>query len=128
FLSNENVDNDMDCSSIIFMMDVEVVKSWLLYEAEQIEFNTPRKKVTQLLDFKFQLSHYLLPAEKPKVLSNDECVPLQVRRPAVVPLPSPAVRCLDASHMPELVDQKSASRCRNPDCSQSTKFRCGTCQ
>ncbi|KAG0417399.1 hypothetical protein HPB47_005641 [Ixodes persulcatus] len=49
--------------TIIFTIDAGVVNSWLLYKVGQVELHSPRKKVMQLLDFKFQLSHYLLPAE-----------------------------------------------------------------
>lgn len=48
-----------------------------------------------------------------------------MQKPAVAPLAPIPVRGMEAVHMPEL-DQTSASRCRNPDCSERTMFNCCT--
>lgn len=113
--------------TLIFMMDVGVVNSWLLYKQDHRDLGTHRKNIMQLLDFKLELAHFLLASDKGFASTESDCEALQLRKPAVVPLPSPSVRNLSASHMPEIVDQKSASRCRNPGCCERTKFRCCKC-
>ncbi|KAH8009778.1 hypothetical protein MRX96_047159 [Rhipicephalus microplus] len=113
--------------TLIFMMDVGVVNSWLLYKPDHRELGTQRKSIMQLLDFKLELAHFLLASDKGFSSNESDCEALQLRKPAVVPLPSPFVRTLSASHMPEIVDQKSASRCRNRGCCERTKFRCRKC-
>ncbi|KAH7973889.1 hypothetical protein HPB49_006414 [Dermacentor silvarum] len=113
--------------TLIFMMDVGVVNSWLLYKQDHRELGTQRKNIMQLLDFKLELAHFLLASDKGFSSTESDCEAMQLRKPAVVPLPSPSVRTLSASHMPEIVDQKSASRCRNPGCCERTKLRCCKC-
>ncbi|KAL3189657.1 hypothetical protein MRX96_021127 [Rhipicephalus microplus] len=113
--------------TLIFMMDIEVVNSWLLYKQDHRELGTQRKSIMQLLDFNFELAHFMLASDKGFSSTESECEALQLRKPAAVPLPSPSVCTLSASHMPEIVNQKSASRCRNPGCCEKTKFRCCKC-
>ncbi|KAL3190899.1 hypothetical protein MRX96_019145 [Rhipicephalus microplus] len=110
--------------TLIFMMDVGVVNSWLLYKQDHRELGTQRKCIMQLLDFKLELAHFLLASDKEFSSTESDCEALHLRKPAVVPLPSPSVHTLSASHMPEIMYQKSASRCRNPGCCERTKFRC----
>lgn len=42
--------------TLVFMMDLGVVNSWLLYKQDHRELGTPRKNIMQLLDFKLELS------------------------------------------------------------------------
>lgn len=107
--------------TLVFMMDIEVVNSWLLYKKDMRELGTARKNFMQLLDFKLELPIFCLPLTKglPQlvvIVKPCHCVSQQ--------LCHFRVRALGASHMPELVDQKSASRCQNPGCCERTKFRC----
>nr|XP_037284085.1 piggyBac transposable element-derived protein 3-like [Rhipicephalus microplus] len=47
--------------TLIFMMDVGVLNSWLLYKQDHRELGTQRKSIMQLLDFKLELAHLCLP-------------------------------------------------------------------
>ncbi|XP_037514183.1 piggyBac transposable element-derived protein 3 isoform X1 [Rhipicephalus sanguineus] len=111
--------------ALSFLADVAVVNAWLQYKDDCELLQVPRKNILSQLDFKLLLAHHLLRAES-KVDDDDE---LPVKRPVNkrTPLPPVPFRTAGARHMPELSSQKSASRCRNPGCTERTKFRCTHC-
>lgn len=112
--------------SLCFLADVAVVNAWLQYKEDSQLLGVASKNTLSLLDFKLIIANDLLRAEL-DVGSDDDEPP--AKRPAskTTPLPPVSFRTAGATHMPELSLQKSASRCRNPSCSERTKFRCTRC-
>ncbi|XP_037269125.2 piggyBac transposable element-derived protein 3 [Rhipicephalus microplus] len=113
--------------TMIFICDLAAVNSWLQYKEDSALFRGPKKNILGLLEFKMSLAHYLLSKNRCGEESGDYEPPCKVLKAKVVPLPPEPKRTTIADHMPELVNQGSSSRCRNPGCSQRTKFRCTTC-
>lgn len=112
--------------TMIFIADLAAVNSWLQYKEDSALLGVPKKDILGLLEFKMSLAHYLLSKDKSDAESDDE-PPRKLLKAKVVPLPPEPKRTAKANHMPELVNQGFSSRCRNPGCSQRTKFRCTTC-
>lgn len=111
-----------------FLADVAVVNAWLQYKDDCERLGVARKNTLSQLDFKLLIAHHLLRAESKESNEDDDDEP-PMKRPAnkTTPLPTVPFRTAGARHMPEIAQQKSASRCRNPGCSERTKFRCTHC-
>lgn len=112
--------------TMIFIADLAAVNSWLQYKEDSALLGVPKKDILGLLEFKMSLAHYLLSKDRSGAESDDE-PPRKLLKAKVVPLPPEPKRMAKANHMPELVNQGFSSRCRNPGCSERTKFRCTTC-
>lgn len=108
--------------TLCFLADVAAVNAWLQYKEDCELLQVANKNRLKLLDFKLLLAHHLLRGE-PDVCESDKEPPPKRSATTTAPLPPVSFRTAGARHMPELSEQRSPSRCRNPGCSQRTKFR-----
>lgn len=107
--------------TLCFLADVAAVNAWLQYKDDCELLEVPNKNRLKLLDFKLLLAHHLL-REEPDVRESDEEPPPKRSANATTPLPPVSFRTAGARHMPELSEQKAASRCHNPDALNARSF------
>lgn len=109
---------------ITHFFDVAIVNAWIQYHLDSKVLEQPEKQTKQYLDFKLDLAEELLACDNQyseKESSDDDddddsdeyVAPPPNKRRMWIPQPEKAMRRKGASHMPEMVDQKSAERYRN---------------
>lgn len=120
---------------ITHFFDVAIVNAWIQYHSDSKVLEQPEKQTKQYLDFKLDLAEELMACDNQyseKESSDDDdsdeyVAPPPNKRRMWIPQPEKAMRRKGASHMPEMVDQKSAERYRN--CQKGKTFiRCLKCK
>lgn len=106
---------------ITHFFDVAIVNAWIQYHSDSKVLEQPEKQTKQYLDFKLDLAEELMGCDdqySEKESSDDDdsaeyVAPPPNKRRMWIPQPEKAMQRKGASHMPEMVDQKSAERYRN---------------
>ncbi len=110
--------------AVFHFFDLAITNSWLQYKSD-CQFLG--KKPLKFLDFKLLLGEDLITRAQAGVTSDseDESTP---PRQKWKPLPNAGLRHYGAIHLPEMVDETHASRCRRSGCKSKTYVMCTKCK
>lgn len=105
---------------IFHLMDIAAENSWLLYCVKDSEI--------QLAEFKLQVAFGLMKSEKShEAPLQDRTLTENVLSNRALDVPT-SVRYDGVSHVLVKVLQKSAPRCKLPQCAQRTRLQCKKCK
>ena len=110
--------------AVFHFFDLAITNSWLQYRSD---FQFLGKKPLKFLDFKLLFGEDLITRAQAGIASDSEddyTPPRQKWKPQ----PNAALRHYGAIHLPEMVDEKHASRCRRSDCKSKTYVMCRKCK
>lgn len=119
---------------IFHFVDVALVNSWLLYRRDCDMQNFPKKTISDLLQFKTDVSAALCsqgkdPTEKkrgrPSSYNVEEMHEKKKMRGPAKPIPNFSVRRDGIAHWPAIVDARQ--RCKFPGCTGITTVKCSKC-
>lgn len=114
--------------AVFHFFDLAITNSWLQYKSD-CQFLA--KKPLKFLDFKLLLGEELISRAQAGVTSDsdgdseDDYTP---PRQKWKPQPNAALRHYGAIHLPEMVDETHASRCRRSGCNSKTYVMCTKCK
>ncbi|KAM9391731.1 sodium-dependent neutral amino acid transporter B(0)AT2 [Pholidichthys leucotaenia] len=110
--------------AVFHFFDLAITNSWLQYKGD---FQFLGKKPLKFLDFKLLLGEELITQAQVGIASDSEddyTPPRQKWKPQ----PNAALRQYGAIHLPEMVDETHASRCRRSGCKSKTYVMCMKCK
>ena len=114
--------------TILHFTDLAITNSWLLDRQDSQALQRPAKNTSQYLEFKILLAEELITQGQTcqqEQTSDEELSPEIKKRK---PHPDERIRKYGATHLPEMVNNPSPSRCRMPGCNSKTFVRCVKCQ
>ena len=110
--------------AVFHFFDLAITNSWLQYKSDSQFLG---KKPLKFLDFKLLLGEDLITRAQAGIASDSEddyTPPRQKWKPQ----PNAAFRHYGAIHLPEMVDETHASRCRRSSCKSKTYVMCTKCK
>ncbi|KAL3976617.1 heat shock protein [Sarotherodon galilaeus] len=110
--------------AVLHFFDLAITNSWLQYRSD-LQFRG--KKPLKLLDFKLLLGEELI-TQAQGGSANDSVDDYTPPRQKWKPQPNEALRHYGAIHLPEMVDETHASRCRRSNCTSRTYVMCTKCK
>lgn len=112
--------------ALFHFFDLATTNAWLQYKTD---CQILQKKVVKFLDFKMLLGKQLIARGQAGVASDsDEDYTPNDEHQKWRSQPNPALRCYGAVHLPQMVDDTHASRCRLPGCKSKTYIMCTKCK
>ncbi|CAL9691204.1 unnamed protein product [Knipowitschia caucasica] len=117
---------------IMHFTDLALANSWFLYRKDHTVRGTEKKNIQKFLEFRMDVAITFLSQLDSdnsglSQTDDDEDDVVQRKRRSVKAVPHVSVRRSGNAHMPEVVNMKSAARCRAKSCLGKTRVRCTTC-
>lgn len=126
--------------TIFHFVDFSLAAGWIEYRRAARYLHTDNKNTLDYLEFRERVAETLIHSKDDQidsVLNNEVSEtdsdiefmsPLKKKRRNPCPEPSPELRKMAASHLPEIPQQRNTSRCRYPGCnSTKARTRCTAC-
>lgn len=115
--------------TIMHMFDLSISNAWLCYRQCMVRSGARRKDILQYLDFRMTVAESWIASEDPLDISfsEDETDAMHGKHRPVVPQPPEFVRTSGTKHLPKMIAQKNASRCRNNGCTGKTRVQSVRC-
>lgn len=119
--------------TIMHLFDL-LANSWLQYRNHMMKPGASVKDTLQFHEFRMDVAEAWIASESPLTNSEsdeedtaeeNEEQPRKKRR--IVSQPSEHARASGVKHLPKMMSQKNASRCRNNGCNGKTKVQCTMC-